>query len=402
MSRDTAWEQRWRGTLAERQAQGLYRRPRLLECRDGVHARLEGRDCLVFCSNDYLGLADHPVISAALAQAASEVGTGSGAAHLISGHHREHEALESELADWVGRPRALLFSTGYMANMGVINALAEPGDTVYEDVLNHASLLDGGWLSRGRMQRYAHGDVAALDAALAQTSGRALIATDAVFSMDGDLAPLPALAELAARREALLVVDDAHGFGVLGNGPGSVAHFGLTPDQVPVYIGTLGKALGTFGAFVAGSETLIDYLIQRARTYIYTTAPPPALAAATRAALGLARQDAWRREHLVDLVTRFRDGARRLGLPLMASDTPIQPLWVGDAARAMALGAALLEAGYWVTPIRPPTVPPGTARLRITLTAAHTPGQVEGLLGALAHCLDAPAGAPELRCAEDG
>ncbi len=394
MSRDTAWEQRWRGALAERQAQGLYRRPRLLERRDGVHARLEGRDCLVFCSNDYLGLADHPVISAALAQAATEVGTGSGAAHLISGHHREHEALEAELADWLGRPRALLFSTGYMANMGVINALAEPGDTVYEDVLNHASLLDGGWLSRGRMQRYAHGDVAALDAALAQTSGRALIATDAVFSMDGDLAPLPALAELAARREALLVVDDAHGFGVLGNGPGSVAHFGLTPDQVPVYIGTLGKALGTFGAFVAGSETLIDYLIQRARTYIYTTAPPPALAAATRAALGLARHDTWRREHLVDLVARFRDGARRLGLPLMASDTPIQPLWVGDAARAMALGAALLEAGYWVTPIRPPTVPPGTARLRITLTAAHTPAQVEGLLGALARCLDAPAGAP--------
>ncbi len=394
MSRDTAWEQRWRGALAERQAQGLYRRPRLLERRDGVHARLEGRDCLVFCSNDYLGLADHPVISAALAQAATEVGTGSGAAHLISGHHREHEALEAELADWLGRPRALLFSTGYMANMGVINALAEPGDTVYEDVLNHASLLDGGWLSRGRMQRYAHGDVAALDAALAQTSGRALIATDAVFSMDGDLAPLPALAELAARREALLVVDDAHGFGVLGNGPGSVAHFGLTPDQVPVYIGTLGKALGTFGAFVAGSETLIDYLIQRARTYIYTTAPPPALAAATRAALGLARHDTWRREHLVDLVARFRDGARRLGLPLMASDTPIQPVWVGDAARAMALGAALLEAGYWVTPIRPPTVPPGTARLRITLTAAHTPAQVEGLLGALARCLDAPAGAP--------
>lgn len=394
MSRDTAWEQRWRGALAERQAQGLYRRPRLLERREGVHARLEGRDCLVFCSNDYLGLADHPVISAALAQAATEVGTGSGAAHLISGHHREHEALEAELADWLGRPRALLFSTGYMANMGVINALAEPGDTVYEDVLNHASLLDGGWLSRGRMQRYAHGDVAALDAALAQTSGRALIATDAVFSMDGDLAPLPALAELAARREALLVVDDAHGFGVLGNGPGSVAHFGLTPDQVPVYIGTLGKALGTFGAFVAGSETLIDYLIQRARTYIYTTAPPPALAAATRAALGLARHDTWRREHLVDLVARFRDGARRLGLPLMASDTPIQPVWVGDAARAMALGAALLEAGYWVTPIRPPTVPPGTARLRITLTAAHTPAQVEGLLGALARCLDAPAGAP--------
>jgi len=394
VSRDTAWEQRWRGALAERQAQGLYRRPRLLERRDGVHARLEGRDCLVFCSNDYLGLADHPVISAALSQAASEVGTGSGAAHLISGHHREHEALEAELADWLGRPRALLFSTGYMANMGVINALAEPGDTVYEDVLNHASLLDGGWLSRGRMQRYAHGDVAALDAALAQTSGRALIATDAVFSMDGDLAPLPALAELAARRDALLVVDDAHGFGVLGNGPGSVAHFGLTPDQVPVYIGTLGKALGTFGAFVAGSETLIDYLIQRARTYIYTTAPPPALAAATRAALGLARHDTWRREHLVDLVARFRDGARRLGLPLMASDTPIQPLWVGDAARAMALGAALLEAGYWVTPIRPPTVPPGTARLRITLTAAHTPAQVEGLLGALARCLDAPAGAP--------
>lgn len=388
MSATSPFVQRWEQALAERHAQGLYRRPRALEQRQGVSARLEGRDCLIFCSNDYLGLADHPEVAAALARAAAAQGTGSGAAHLISGHHSEHEALEMELAEAVGRPRALLFSTGYMANMGVINALAEPGDVVYEDALNHASLLDGGWLSRGRMQRYAHGDVAALDGAMAETPGSALIVTDAVFSMDGDLAPLPALSVLSARRQALLVVDDAHGFGVLGEGAGTVAHFGLSVTEVPVYIGTLGKALGTFGAFVAGSETLIEYLVQRARTYIYTTAPPPALAAATRSALAVARRETWRRAHLADLVARFRMGAERLGLPLTASATPIQPLLVGDAARAMTLGARLLEAGYWVTPIRPPTVPTGTARLRITLCAAHTPAQVDGLLEALGRCWD--------------
>jgi len=380
--------QRWAQELSERQAQGLYRRPRVLEQRAGVRARLSGRDCLVFCSNDYLGLADHPEVAAALAQSATACGTGSGAAHLISGHHPEHEALEAELAEAVGRPRALLFSTGYMANMGVINALTEPGDVVFEDALNHASLLDGGWLSRGRMQRYAHADVAALETAMTAAPGPALIVTDAVFSMDGDLAPLPALAALAARRQALLVVDDAHGFGVLGDGAGAVAHCGLAEADVPVYVGTLGKALGTFGAFVAGSETLIEYLVQRARTYIYTTAPPPALAAATRTALALARRDGWRRARLTELILRFRAGAERLGLPLMASATPIQPLLVGDATRAMALGARLLEAGYWVTPIRPPTVPAGTARLRITLSAAHTPEQVDGLVEALGHCWD--------------
>ena len=388
MSAPLPFMQRWEQALAERHARGLYRQPRALEQRQGVNARLEGRDCLVFCSNDYLGLADHPEVAAALARAATTQGTGSGAAHLISGHHPEHDALERELAEAVGRPRALLFSTGYMANMGVINALTEPGDVIFEDALNHASLLDGGWLSRGRMQRYAHGDVAALDAAMAEASGPALIVTDAVFSMDGDLAPLAALSELSACRQALLVVDDAHGFGVLGDGAGTVAHFGLSAAEVPVYIGTLGKALGTFGAFVAGSETLIDYLVQRARTYIYTTAPPPALAAATRSALAVARRETWRRAHLAELVARFRTGAERLGLPLMASATPIQPLLVGDAARAMTLGARLLEAGYWVTPIRPPTVPAGTARLRITLCAMHTPAQVDDLLEALSRCWD--------------
>ncbi len=388
MSSASPFGQRWAQELSERQAQGLYRRPRVLEQRAGVRARLSGRDCLVFCSNDYLGLADHPEVAAALAQSATACGTGSGAAHLISGHHPEHEALEAELAEAVGRPRALLFSTGYMANMGVINALTEPGDVVFEDALNHASLLDGGWLSRGRMQRYAHADVAALETAMTAAPGPALIVTDAVFSMDGDLAPLPALAALAARRQALLVVDDAHGFGVLGDGAGAVAHCGLAEADVPVYVGTLGKALGTFGAFVAGSETLIEYLVQRARTYIYTTAPPPALAAATRTALALARRDGWRRARLTELILRFRAGAERLGLPLMASATPIQPLLVGDATRAMALGARLLEAGYWVTPIRPPTVPAGTARLRITLSAAHTPEQVDGLVEALGHCWD--------------
>ena len=391
MSAASPFLQRWERELAERRAQGLYRRPRALEQRAGVQARLAGRDCLVFCSNDYLGLADHPEVAAALARAATAYGTGSGAAHLISGHHPEHVALERDLAEAVGRPRALLFSTGYMANMGVINALTEPGDVVFEDALNHASLLDGGWLSRGRMQRYAHGDVAALETAMTAATGPALIVSDAVFSMDGELAPLPALAALAARRQALLVVDDAHGFGVLGDGAGAVAHCGLSDADAPVYVGTLGKAIGTFGAFVAGSETLIEYLVQRARTYIYTTAPPPALAAATRTALALARRDGWRRERVTELVGRFRAGAERLGLPLMDSATPIQPLLVGDATRAMALGARLLEAGYWVTPIRPPTVPAGTARLRITLSAAHTPAQVDGLLEALGRCWDARA-----------
>lgn len=370
--------------LAERRRQGLYRSPRVMSRRGGARVALDGRVCTAFCSNDYLGLADHPAIAAAAARSA-ERGVGSSAAHLITGHGPEHAALEEALADFVGRSRALLFSTGYMANMGVINALCGPGDMVFEDRLNHASLLDGGWLCRGEMVRYPHNDLVALEAAMAQQTGRRLVATDGVFSMDGDVAPLAELAAVCARRGGHLMVDDAHGLGVLGpGGAGSVRAAGLDERQVPVYMGTLGKALGTFGAFVAGSEPLIEFLIQRARTYIYTTAPPPPLAAAARAALRLAREEEWRRERLARLIARFRSGAGELGLPLMDSDTPIQPVIVGDADRAMALSRDLLDEGFVVTAIRPPTVPAGTSRLRITLSAAHSEEDIDGLLDAMA------------------
>jgi len=371
--------------LNERRVRHLYRSRRTVQAPQGPHVLLDGQPCLTFCSNDYLGLAGHPALVRALQQAAERYGVGSTGAHLISGHTAEHEALEEELADFVGRPRALLFSTGYMANLGVINALTGPDDRVLEDALNHASLLDGGWLSRAEMNRYPHADLDALAQRLAQPpAGRQLVVTDAVFSMDGRLAPLAELAELTHAHSATLMVDDAHGLGVLGRqGAGSVNELGLDLAQVPVYIGTLGKALGTFGAFVAGSVDLIEFLIQRARTYIYTTAPPAAVAAATRAALHLARTESWRREHLQALIAHLRCGAAELGLPLLASRTPIQPLLVGEAPLALRLSQALLAEGLLITAIRPPTVPPGTARLRITLSAAHREADVDRLLAAL-------------------
>lgn len=339
---------------------------------------------LAFCSNDYLGLANHPEVIAALQRGAARWGVGSGAAHLVNGHSAAHQALEEALAEFTGYPRALLFSTGYMANLGVISALAGRGDTVFEDRRNHASLLDGALLARATLRRYPHADAAALTR-LAQTARMRLIATDGVFSMDGDLAPLPDLAAIAARTGAWLLVDDAHGLGVLGReGRGSLDHCGLGAGQVPILMGTLGKALGTFGAFVAGSHDLIETLIQRARPYIYTTATPPALAAATRVSLALARREDWRRERLATLIGRLRTGAAQLGLPLADSPTPIQPLLAGSAERALAWSAALESAGLLVTAIRPPTVPTGTARLRITLSAAHTDTDLERLLEALA------------------
>lgn len=371
--------------LQRRREQQLYRRRRVLEGPQGTVVPLDGRSYLAFCSNDYLGLANHPDLIQALQQAAARYGVGSGAAHLVCGHSTEHHALEEELAEFTGRPRALLFSTGYMANMGTIAALVGRGDTVYEDRLNHASLLDGGRLSGARLMRYAHADAESLAARLAgQGDGTALIATDGVFSMDGDVAPLPALAKVARDHGAWLLVDDAHGFGVIGReGKGTLDHYRLGLDDVPIVVGTLGKAFGTAGAFVAGSEDLIETLIQQARPYIFTTAPPPALAAATRVSLRLARREEWRREKLRALIQRFRDGAAQLALPLMTSWTPIQPLIVGEAARALALSAALQERGILISAIRPPTVPAGTARLRITLSAAHTEAQVDRLLAAL-------------------
>ena len=371
--------------LEQRRQNSLYRERRVLDSPQGVEITIDGKQLLSFCSNDYLGLANHPDVIAAFHRGLDQYGAGSGAAHLVTGHSRAHHELEEALADFTGRPRALLFSTGYMANLGVMSALLGRGDHVFEDRLNHASLLDGARLSEAKLRRYAHNDMGQLAAALSSAAkGESLVATDGVFSMDGDIAPLVTLSETAARHAAWLMVDDAHGLGVLGrNGRGSVDAAGLDGRAVPVMVGTLGKAFGTFGAFVAGSEALIETLIQSARTWIYTTALPPAVAVATTAALAHVREDDWRREQLTQLVARFRQGAAQLGLQLAQSATPIQPLVVGSAADAVSLSEALRERGILVTAIRPPTVPEGTARLRVTFSAAHTGAQVDRLLEGL-------------------
>jgi len=370
--------------LARLRDQHLLRRRRVLDGPQGVRPVIDGRPMLAFCSNDYLGLANHPEVVAALRDGAERYGAGSGAAHLISGHGDAHRRLEEELAAFTGRPRALLFSTGYMANLGVISALAGRGDRILADRLNHASLTDGARLSGARLHRYRHADAVHMRE-LAETRGATLIATDGVFSMDGDLAPLPALARTARSSGARLVVDDAHGLGIIGaRGRGTLAHFGLGLHEVPVLVGTLGKAFGTFGAFVAGDGDLIELLIQRAHSYIYTTALPPAVAHATSAALGLAAREDWRRERLTALIARFRAGAQELGLTLADSTTPIQPLIAGDAQRALAWSRSLEDQGILVTAIRPPTVPAGSARLRVTVSAAHREQDIDQLLDALA------------------
>lgn len=346
---------------------------------------VEGRSLINFCSNDYLGLASHPDISLALKQAADLYGTGSGASHLVSGHSVVHQKLEEQLAQYTGRPRALLFSTGYMANMGAINALVGRRDLVLQDQLNHASLLDGGRLSQADFKRYKHVDMASLEQRLEQSSAtRKLVVSDGVFSMDGNLAPLSEISTLAEKHNAWLMVDDAHGVGVLGpQGGGLVEQLGMNLKQVPVLVGTLGKSFGTFGAFVAGSEALIETLIQFSRSYIYTTALPPAVAAATLASLKIVRQESWRRDKLVQLVTRFRRGAEQIGLQLGASNTPIQPVLINNDAKVMQVGQSLRDAGFLVGAIRPPTVPVGTGRLRITFSADHSEEQVDQLVAAL-------------------
>ncbi|MGD1982524.1 MAG: 8-amino-7-oxononanoate synthase [Chromatiaceae bacterium] len=376
--------------LERRRAEGLYRERRVTDGPQGPEMLVDGRRLLTFCSNDYLGLAGDRRIAEAMRRAIDHYGVGAGAAHLVNGHSHAHQALEEELADFADRERALLFSTGYMANLGVISALVGRRDTVFEDRLNHASLIDGALLSRARLQRYPHCDPDRLGQMLGAAQGHRLVVTDGVFSMDGDVAPLPALAEQADRHSALLMVDDAHGFGVSGpDGRGSVAAAGLAADQVPVLVGTLGKALGTAGAFVAGDRALIETLVQHARPYVYTTAMPPALAEATRAGLRICRAEDWRRERLGGLIARFRAGAMRLGLQLMPSTTPIQPLLVGDAALATRWSQALQRQGILVTAIRPPTVPQGSARLRITLSAAHTNPQLDALLAVLEETAEA-------------
>ncbi|MCL7715828.1 8-amino-7-oxononanoate synthase [Stenotrophomonas mori] len=374
-----------------RQAQQRVRTRRRITRRDGVRLEVDGHWLTGFCSNDYLGLSQQFEVVAALQDAAAREGVGSTGSPLVCGHHALHGQLEREMADWLGYPRALLFDSGFVANLAVQQALlSEDGDVCVQDRLNHASLLDATRLAGCRLRRYPHLDS---EGALRQlknaADGAAMLATDGVFSMDGDIAPLRSLSLVARLQEALFYVDDAHGIGVVGeHGRGCVAEAGLGVDEVPLQLATLGKALGGHGAVVLGEERLIGHLAETARPYIYTTALPPAQAAASLAAVKLARRDQWRRDKLAELVATFRDGARRHGLELLPSDTPIQPLLCGDEATALALGAALEQAGYLVGTIRPPTVPDGKARLRITLSALHGADQVSALVDAVAHARD--------------
>ncbi len=427
--------------LVDLDAQGLLRRRRVLDGTQGARVRVDGREYLSFSSNDYLGLAGHPAIAEAACQAAGEVGVGAGAAHLLTGHHRLHHDLERELAAFVDMPSALLFSSGYMANLGVIQALLDRHGEVFEDRLNHASLVDAALLSRAKLTRYPHLDLAALERQLAGSDAKVkLIASDTVFSMDGDLAPVAELLALAERYDAWLYLDDAHGFGVLGEaGEGAtslldvqgreVARSDAAGEMFPpfskggrgyrrvgassdlatlaitqpleksppaplwkrgepkpprlIYLATLGKAAGVSGAFVAGSGELIEWLVNKARTYIYTTAQPPLLAAAVSASLKLIAGESWRRERLRELIAHLKAGVAGLPWPLMVSDTPIQPLLVGDQHAALALASGLKQRGILIPAIRPPTVPQGSARLRISLSAAHTLAEVDALLVAL-------------------
>jgi len=409
--------------LNERAAAGLLRQRRTLDSPQQPHIVVEGKSYLSFCSNDYLGLANHPRLIDALQQGAAQWGVGAGSAHLVNGHFLPHQQLEDELAAFVGKPAALLFSTGYMANLGVVQALVGKGDAVFADKLNHASLNDAMRLSRAAVKRYRHNDMAQLAALLAQTdSGRKLVCTDAVFSMDGDCAPLPELLALCEQYDAWLLVDDAHGFGVLGEqGRGSLAHFASPPpcrwrvregvemlecDELTpiltfplqggrnndkntlnspriIYMATLGKAAGVFGAFVAAESVVVNYLINQSNSYVYTTATPPALAVALRESLRLIQQGDARRAQLQSLIAQLKGGLADLPWALMPSATAIQPLLVGDNRAALDLSLALRERGLWVAAIRPPTVPQGTARLRITLSAAHSADDVNRLIGAL-------------------
>ena len=372
------------GDLDERAAEGLLRQRRTLQTPQSPHIIVDGKPYLAFSSNDYLGLANHPQLIQALQQGAATWGVGAGAAHLVNGHFTPHHELEQSLAAFVGKPAALLFSTGFMANLGVVQALVGKDDTVYADKLNHASLNDAMLLSRASMQRYRHGDTAQLDSLLAKKqSGRKLVITDAVFSMDGDIAPLPELLALCEKHDAWLLVDDAHGFGVLGQqGRGSLSHFALDSPRI-ILMGTLGKAAGVSGAFVAAEQVVVDSLVNNAHSYVYTTASPPALAVALLESLTLIEQGDAIRAHLQRLIAKLRAGLSDLPWQLMPSDTAIQPLLVGDNKQALTLSEGLRARGIWVAAIRPPTVPQGTARLRITLSAAHTESDVQRLIEAL-------------------
>jgi 8-amino-7-oxononanoate synthase len=376
--------------LSAKKNQNLYRERRILSSPQSALIEFDGQKLQNFCSNDYLGLANHPAVISSFQKAANRFGVGAGASHLVNGHSSAHHALEEALAEFTGRPRALLFSSGYMANVGTVTALVNKGDGVFQDRLNHASLLDGGLLSGAKFQRFLHNDVASLSKKLmgAEKLKRRLVLVDGVFSMDGDLAPLPDLVDTSTTHNAILMVDDAHGFGVLGStGAGILEHYDLSPQEVPILMATLGKALGGAGAFVAGSEALIEALIQLARPYIYTTAMPPALAVSMLESLQVLTNESWRRVHLKALIKRFQCGAQQLGIPVLPSQTAIQPVLLGSAKVALDVAKRMQQKGFLVWAIRPPTVPVGKSRLRITLSAAHSEQQVDELLGVLSFVL---------------
>ena len=381
----------WRAQVDQRLNDGLLRQRPLLQSKQGVEVTLDGQPVLSFASNDYLGFAGDERLVKAAAIAAENYGVGGGASHLVVGHHLEHQCLEEELAAFTKREKALVFSSGYMANLAVVSTLVGAGDGVFQDKLNHASLIDGGLLSGARFQRYLHNDANSLQTHVerfsqrnAGLSPRKLVVTDGVFSMDGDLADLCGIAKVCDEQHSMLVVDDAHGLGVLGDqGRGTLDYLGVTSEQVPVLIGTFGKAFGTAGAFVAGSAALIDYLEQFARPYIYTTSMPPMLAAATRQSLALIRAADDRRERLQGNIDYFREGVRSLSLELMESNTAIQPILIGDSAVAMSVASMLRANGILVGAIRPPTVPNNTARLRITICSEHSLEMLDRLIDAL-------------------
>jgi 8-amino-7-oxononanoate synthase len=374
------------GRAARRRTHYLERERRVLSGNHPVEIQAGSKALLNFSSNDYLGLAAHPELVAALKNAADDNGVGSGASALVTGFREQHRLLEIELAAFLQREKVLLCSSGYLANLAVATSLTGKGDVIIQDRLCHASLIDAARLSEARLLRYTHGDMEALKRQLAlENEGNTLVVSDGIFSMDGDTAPLTEMAALCQEQHAWLAVDDAHGIGVCGpGGRGSVAAAGLGTSQVPILTGTLGKAFGCFGAFIGGSEALINHLVNEARSYIYTTAMPPALAASARAALRRVIEDNWRREHLQALIRHFREGAAQRGLSLMASDSPIQPMLMGDSQATLELAARLQQQGFLVIAIRPPTVPKDTARLRITLTALHQTAQLDALLDAIA------------------
>lgn len=387
----TRYQDRLAAAAQARIARDAQRPRRVITAHDGARVRVDGQELLNFCGNDYLGLAQHLDVVAALQEAAAWHGVGSGGSALVCGHSSEHAALEQEAAQWMGFERALYFGSGYLANLAVMQSLLGEGDVCVQDKLNHACLIDGARLSGCELKRYPHGDVAAaLRQLFAHRDGVAMLATDGVFSMDGDVAPLRELALLARTQQALLYVDDAHGIGLLGpDGRGSTAAVGLGAEQVPLLLAPLGKAFGGQGALLFGNEALIAHIAETARPYLFSTAPSPAMAAAMRTSLGVIRRESWRRVKLAGLVTRFRRTAGQLGLPLSTSNTAIQPLILGDNGSALAASQMLAERGYLVAAIRPPTVPEGQARLRITLSAAHSEADVDGLLSTLTEVLAA-------------